>query len=58
MHALFAARNISGSLLSIQGQYSLHVFDIQLAEQGNGVLECMQLVVQGGCRKYLLKSEE
>ena len=30
VHALFAAHNISGSLLSIQGQYGLHVFDMEV----------------------------
>ena len=40
MHAMFAAY-ISGSLLSIQGQYGLHMFDIQRVEQDNGVLECI-----------------
>ena len=39
-HALFAAHNISSSLLSIKGQYSLHVFDIQHAEQDDGALQC------------------
>ena len=40
MHALFAAHNISGS---IQGQYGLHVFDVQHAEQDDGVLACKSL---------------
>ena len=40
MHVMFAAYNISGSL-SIQGQYGLHMFDIQRVEQDNGVLECI-----------------
>ena len=43
-HAMFAAYNISGSLLSIKGQYGLHVFDIQRVEQDNGVLECIHIV--------------
>ena len=43
-HALFAARKISGSLLSIQGQYGLHVFDVQRAEQDDGVFACKSLL--------------
>ena len=40
MHALFAAHNISGS---IQGLYGLQVFDVQCAEQDDGVLACKSL---------------
>jgi len=33
--------------IELQGQYSLHVFNVQRAEQDDGVLEC-NCIVQGG----------
>ena len=39
MRVLFTA-HVFGSLLSFAGAVQLHVFDVQCAEQDNGVLEC------------------
>ena len=38
-HVLFTAHTFS-VVLSFGGQYGLHVFDVQHAEQDSGVLEC------------------